>query len=86
LIDLPPSLGDTPADPNQELPGFASLATLPSHGSKESDNQVISAVIMRDCMKKWEYKQQMRGLPGLKALKKGVIINFRQFKLKMNFQ
>ena len=41
---------------------------------------------MRDCMKKWEYKQQMRGLPGLKALKKGVIINFRQFKLKMNFQ
>jgi hypothetical protein len=80
LIDLP---GDTPADPNQELPGFASLATLPS---QEYENQVISAVIMRECMKKWEYKQQMRGLPGLKALKKGVIINFRQFKLKMNFQ
>lgn len=41
---------------------------------------------MRECMKKWEYKQQMRGMPGLKAMKRGVIINFRQFKLKMNFQ
>jgi hypothetical protein len=28
----------------------------------------------------------MRGMPGLKAMKRGVIINFRQFKLKMNFQ
>jgi hypothetical protein len=49
LIDV---VADTPADPNQELPGFASLG---GHGGS-SEGGVISAVIMRECMKKWEYK------------------------------